>query len=136
MSRDALHNGGVYRISADNLPRNKRFTSLIYHRIGTIFNKIDNYETALIYYENAYHTELRILSLNFVYIKTYKYNISRTKNKVSLALQDRFLINVQCAFCRLTKACRQVTISLAVLFSLTLSIIYTEIYVRYYSLRI
>ncbi len=110
MSRDALHNGGVYRISADYLPRNKRFTSLIYYRIGTIFNKIDNYETALIYYENAYHTELRILSLNFVYIKTYKYNISRTKNKVSLALQDRFLINVQCAFCRLTKACRQVTI--------------------------
>jgi hypothetical protein len=84
MSRDALHNGGVYRISADYLPRNKRFKSLIYNRIGTIFNKIDNYE-------NAYHTELRILSPNFVYIKTYKNNISRTKNKVSYFIREQFM---------------------------------------------
>jgi hypothetical protein len=44
---------------------------------------MNNYEKALVCYENAYHTELRMLSPNYSYIEIYQNNIKRTKKILS-----------------------------------------------------
>ncbi|CAF3368662.1 unnamed protein product [Rotaria sp. Silwood2] len=79
-----LYSNNLIRISTDYLSERKCFTSLTHNTIRTIFNKMNNYE-------NACHVELRMSSPNLEYIKMYKNNISRMKNKVSCFTKENFM---------------------------------------------
>jgi tetratricopeptide (TPR) repeat protein len=78
-------------------PTNDR-TSLTHNAIGNIYNKMTNYEKALVFYENAYQTELKMLSPNYSYIEIYRNNIKQTKKKLSKFTVEKFLefLSISC----------------------------------------
>ncbi|CAF4698401.1 unnamed protein product [Rotaria sp. Silwood2] len=69
--------------STDHLLETNCFTSLTYSTIADIFNEMNNYGKALVYYQNAYHTEMRMTPPNLEHIKAYKNNMNTMKNKTS-----------------------------------------------------
>lgn len=69
----------------------QQHSSLIYNTIGDIFDEMNNYEKALIYYDIAYQLESKILSPNILYIKKYNNNIKRINNNLSNFTFKNFL---------------------------------------------
>ncbi|CAF1394000.1 unnamed protein product [Rotaria magnacalcarata] len=69
-------------LSSKNISQTKQFTSLTYYTIGNIFNKMNNYERALAFYQNAHQIELQMLSTNRLYIEKYQDSIEQAKQNL------------------------------------------------------
>jgi tetratricopeptide (TPR) repeat protein len=88
---DQLYFTSKITISTDYSLEMNCFTPLTYSTIGAIFNEMNDYERALLYYENAYHTELKMSSPNLEHIETYKTNMNAMKNKTSYFSREKFI---------------------------------------------